>query len=391
MTQGTQGSGRSVNPSARAWHQRMLLLSMCLHGKLRIGVVALLGLACAGTSWADSLALMSGAGQSGLGGSASQQPLVVQVRNVDGAVVAGRTINWATSNGFTLSAASSVTDANGNASVSFTYGNYGTTSIVATDPVGVTSASAPETSTGSDSITLISGGGQTGQAGFAAAQPIVVQVLDAAGNPVSGRAVNWADTTAYTHVNASSSSTNASGQASMSFSFLSGVAVSGGAAAGIQATNSVGGQSVVASVTDLGVNFLQITSATQVGGLIGSTSPPIVAHVTDWAGNPIAGATVTWSTPQVNIFNLSSTSTITDASGNTSITAQYINSTGDDIITASYNGVSEDVHFFLQTATSMNVVSPNPVIGSPNTVSATSLAIQDFNKDGSPRVGDTIT
>ena len=346
-------------------------------------------LAAASGAWADSLVVMSGAGQSGLGGSTGARPIVVQARDVDGAVVAGRTINWTTSNGFLLSAPSSTTDANGLASVNFTYGNYGTTNIVATDSVGATSASATETSTGRDSITLVSGGGQTGQAGTAGSRPIVVQVLNAAGNAVVGRTVNWSDTTAYTRVGAASSVTNTSGLATMTFSYVAGPPVFAGTPAGILATNSVGGQSVTATVTEIGTNVLSIPSGLRVTGLVGQTSAPIVAHVTDWQGNPIAGATVTWSAPL--FFNLSNTSTITDASGNASITAQYIGATGDDIITADYNGFQVDVHFYLQTQTHMDLLSPNPIIGSPNTGSATPMMIRDFNKDGTPRVGDTIT
>ena len=388
MAQGTQVKRMCVpvKNDARLSHPRKSFM----HG-LRITAIALIGLVCAGVASADSLALMSGSGQRGLGGSASVQPLVVEVRNVDGAVIAGRTINWSSSNGFVPSANSSVTDANGRASVNFTFGNYGTTNILASDSVGGTSMQAPETATGQDSITLISGNGQTGQAGTAGSQPIVVQVLDAAGNAVVGRTVNWSDTTAYTHVSAATSTTNASGFASMTFTYFDGPPVAAGTPAGILATNSIGGQSVTASVTEIGTNVLTITSGLQVNGLVGQTSAPIVAHVADWQGNPIAGATVTWSSPATGVFNLSSTSTITDASGNASITAQYIGATGDDIITADHNGFSLDVHFYLQTQTHIDVLSPNPIIGSPNTASSTPMAIQDFNKDGTPRVGDTIT
>ncbi len=354
-------------------------------------LLALLGLLLAGSAWADSLALVSGGGQSGLIGQHGALPLVVEVRNVDGAPIAGRSISWSTGNGFQLSAANSVTNASGQATVNFIYGNYGTANVIATDPTTNQSVQAPETSVGQDSITLVSGSGQAGQAGTAGAQPIVVQVLDAAGNPVVGRTVNWTDTTAYTQVGAASSVTNASGFASMTFAYLVGPPVFGGTGAGIMATNSIGGQSVTANVTELGANLLTITSSRQFTGVVGQTSSPIVAHVTDWQGNPIAGATVTWTTPQAGIFNLSSTSTVTDAAGNTSITAQYLASTGDDIITANYNSESQDVHFYLLTQTYISVLSPNPIIGSPNTASAIQMVIQDFNRDGTPRVGDTIT
>jgi hypothetical protein len=148
------------------------------------GVIVAVGLAWAGAARADSLALVSGSGQSGLIGQPAAYPIVVQARNVNGVAVAGRTIQWTTSNGFQLSAASSVTDANGNASISFTYGNYGTTNIVASDSTGNTSANATATSVGSDTLVLISGGGQVGQAGSASSQPIVVEIRNAAGAPI---------------------------------------------------------------------------------------------------------------------------------------------------------------------------------------------------------------
>lgn len=384
MPQGTQASVMGAYPHA----PRMRKPSLHMLG---IAALALIGLVGAATASADSLALRSGGGQSGLIGQPGAQSLVVEVRDVDGAPIAGRSISWSTGDGFQVGAAATLTDANGRASVGFTYGNYGTTDIVATDTATDAQVQAPETSVGADSITLVSGGGQTGQAGAPAAQPIVVQVLDAAGSPVAGRAVNWSDTTAYTHVDAPSSTTNASGQASMGFSFLTGPLAIGGTPAGIMATNSTGAQSVTANVVEIGIDFMTITSARQVTGLLGQTSAPIVAHVTDWQGNPIAGATVNWSTPQPGIFNLSSTSTLTDASGNASITAQYVATHGEDIITAEYNGIEQDVHFFIQSATHMEGLSPNPIIGSPNTASTTPMMIQDFNNDGTPRVGDTIT
>ncbi|MEO8160990.1 MAG: Ig-like domain-containing protein, partial [Arenimonas sp.] len=156
-------------------------------------VFALAALAWAGRVRADSLALSSGAGQSGLGGSVALRPLVVTVRNVDGAPIAGRSIQWTTVNNFQLAANSSLTDANGMASVGFTYGDYGLGSITASDAVAGNVASAPETSIGSDSFTLISGGSQFGQAGNASTQPIVVELRNAGGAPISGRTVNWSN------------------------------------------------------------------------------------------------------------------------------------------------------------------------------------------------------
>ena len=167
------GSHPARAPIARTPRNRIIRSCMLL---------VLLGLLYAGSAWADSLALLSGGGQAGLIGQPGSKPLVIELRNADGVAIPGRTISWSTGNGFQLGTASSVTDANGQASVTFTFGNYGTTDIVATDATSNASMHAPETSVGSDSITILSGDGQTGQAGMAAAQPIVVQVLICASN-----------------------------------------------------------------------------------------------------------------------------------------------------------------------------------------------------------------
>ena len=76
---------------------------------------------------------------------------------------------------------------------------------------------------------LISGGGQAGKAGSASAQPLVVELRNAAGNPIVGRTVNWSDQTSATQVNAATSVTDGSGRASMGFTYFQGPAAIAGA------------------------------------------------------------------------------------------------------------------------------------------------------------------
>ena len=345
---------------------------------------------------ADSLSLISGAGQSGLGGSASAQPVVVQVRNASGSAVSGRTIYWTTSNGFVLSAASSVTDANGLASVSFTYGNYGTTGIDAVDPVGSTSARARETSIGSDSITLISGGGQAGQVGTSATQPLVVEIRNAAGNPIVGRTVGWTSQSGYTAVAAPYSLTNGSGRASMSFSYVASPPVVNidGTPAVIRATNSASPslESVDATVRVLGVDYIRIISARSQSGLVGSTSAPVTAQVTNWAGIPVAGANVQWA-DQNGKVSLSAASTVTDANGQTSITFQYVN-WGDGEITASLFGgtdVEDSLAYSSVNAGSVVLISPKGMSGAPSSVSPDPIVVEVRSNNGALEAGRTVT
>jgi uncharacterized protein with beta-barrel porin domain len=388
MTQGTRVGNLAAKRPTHGPRGR----SSFLH-RFAIAAIALIGLVCAGSAWADSLALMSGAGQSGLAGSASQQPLVVAVRDVNGAVVAGRTIDWSTSNGFTLSSASSVTDANGLASVNFTYGNSGTTTIVANDPVGATSTQADETSIGASSFTLISGNNQAGRSGTASTQPIVVQVLDASGVPIVGSTVNWVDQTQYTHVSAATSITDANGDASMNFTYLEGTTKGSGNVATIQATSAaVPSQPIIASMTVLGYDNLTILSGATQSGFSGSTSQPIVAQVTDSNGNPVAGVTVNWSQTQgpAGSVSLSNASTVTGANGKTSITFQYLQPNS-GVITAQTSTTNQvTMNFTGTSAASLTLISPNGVSGPAGTVSRTPMVVQAIKPDGTPEVGGTI-
>ena len=366
--------------------------------KLWIAALALIGLVSATTASADSLAMLSGGGQSGLIGQSGSKPLVIELRNVDGAVIPGRTISWATSNGFQLGTASSVTDANGQASVNFTFGNYGTTDIVATDTTSNASMLAPEYSVGSDSITLISGGGQSGLANTVATQPIVVEVRDAAGQRLSGRTVNWADQTAYTQVNTATSITNASGQASMGFTFLQTPPAVAGTAVPIRATNSVGGQFVAITETPVGFPYATLVSAHTISGVYGSTSGPIVVKVQNVDGTPVAGAVINWADRvdagqhlDGTLVTPSSTSTTTDANGLTSITVNYVGCGSGDV-EASFGTLQQvDVPYTAVCTGSLTLLSPKPLSGAPSSASTSPIVFQARNQDGTVWAGATMT
>ena len=103
------------------------------------------------TASAARLAVASGGGQSGPGGSALPQPIVVQVTDAFGnpVVGAGTTVNFAVSTGGgTVTPSASVTNASGRASTSWKLGAVaGAQSIVATS-VGLAAVSASATASG---------------------------------------------------------------------------------------------------------------------------------------------------------------------------------------------------------------------------------------------------
>ncbi|HEY2164653.1 MAG TPA: Ig-like domain-containing protein [Gemmatimonadaceae bacterium] len=95
------------------------------------------------TAVGSTIAKISGDNQSVTAGTNSA-PLLVQITNANGTGIAGATVTWAiSSGGGALSAASTMTDANGNASVVLaTNPAPGTATVVATGPSGATQSFA---------------------------------------------------------------------------------------------------------------------------------------------------------------------------------------------------------------------------------------------------------
>ncbi|HXV90004.1 MAG TPA: Ig-like domain-containing protein, partial [Gemmatimonadales bacterium] len=91
--------------------------------------------ATGGAGPAASLAKISGDNQTGAGGAALGQPLVVEVRDAFSNPVANATVNWATTSGGSFAPASGLTGANGQAQTTWTLGPSAP-SQVATATVG---------------------------------------------------------------------------------------------------------------------------------------------------------------------------------------------------------------------------------------------------------------
>ena len=170
----------------------------------------------------DTLRVVSGAGQVGTAGNPAAQPLVVEVLTSTGAPIAGRTINWAQTPvegaGVSLGATSAITDVNGQASLSFSYLSAGRTRINATDGVNGRTTQVTVSATGTGTLNMISGSGQSGLIGTHSAQPLVVELRDANGLVVPGRTIAWGTEYGMTP-DAPSSVTDGSGRASMGFTY----------------------------------------------------------------------------------------------------------------------------------------------------------------------------
>lgn len=161
------------------------------------------------------LVLVSGDDQSAPGGFEVADDLVVRLEDENGNGIGGRPITWVVPAGNgTVAPVSSMTNANGLATTRWklpvAVGNYTVSAVFSGFPpvpfTATATADAPTT------IAVASGNNQSAVVGTSLANPLVVRVTDANGNPVAGVAVTWVAVDGGS-VSSATSGTNASGLA----------------------------------------------------------------------------------------------------------------------------------------------------------------------------------
>ncbi len=263
---------------------------------------------------ADGIALVSGNDQTGAVGTELSAALVVAVTDAFGNPIAGVTVEWTVTGGGSVSNATTVTGANGQASVTRTLGSgAGAQTAVATaaglagSPVTFTHTATAGTATG---VVKVSGDNQSGSPGAELALPLVVQVLDGAGNPIPNRALTWTIGEGGGSVAPVNTTTDAQGNASTRWTLGPGVGpntvnavVSGLAPATFSATATAGEPSASNSSV----------SASPATINVGTGSSTITVTVRDAGNNPVSGVSVTpEASGSGNTFNPISESTGTN-------------------------------------------------------------------------------
>ena len=166
------------------------------------------------------------------------------------------------------------------------------------------------------SITILQGDGLTGRVGEQLDQPLVIQVLDAAGGGVE-------NATVVIELSAGSAEpdtarTDASGQVTSEITLGSQVGETQGTARVIEPESNLppAGFSFVAFAAS--ANGLAMVSGDGQQGTAGTTlGAPLVVEVTDAFGNPIAGKRITWTVEGGGSVN--DPSSLTDADGRSSV------------------------------------------------------------------------
>lgn len=251
------------------------------------------------------------------GGGSSQgtvgRSLLLTVRADDNSTPkAGETILWQVSGPATLSATSSVTDSNGEATVTATLGN----SVGST--VNVTARRQDDTSqTANFALVIVmpqmnpvAGDNQSGVIGSVAPARLEIELRDGTtGNaPLADDAIIWTVLSGPIQLDGSSSTTDASGKASMGFNFGStpGVSV-------IEARDSSGLASRQFTATTLGATLVTHSGDGQSGFVGQGLADPLVVEASI-DGSPAAGITIDWAISSGDA-TLSVRSSVTDSNG----------------------------------------------------------------------------
>jgi adhesin/invasin len=230
---------------------------------------------------------VSGDGQRAAPRATLPDPIVVGVTDADGNPVSGAAVTWVvTAGGGSVTPTTSVTDAAGHASTSWTLGPSVDTNTVEAVVSGVGSAqfSASAQAGSAAKIRIVSGNNQSGQAGTQLTAGLVVQVQDADGNAVSGAAVTWSVISGGGRVAPASGTTGANGQASTEWTL-------GGALGGqqVRATAGAAGQvDFAATATPGAPSELAIATQPSASATLGepfATQP--VIQLQDASGNDV--------------------------------------------------------------------------------------------------------
>ena len=222
---------------------------------------------------------------------------------VGGVAQAGRTINFAATGG-TLTLASVTTNASGVATTSISSTSAGPVIVQASVAGGTTSATLPISFVATNPASLVL---QVGQASIAPNPAgsttnntqIIARVVDAANNPVQGKAVTFRRVTDPSggSLQQASATTDASGQATVTY-------VSGSqstAANGVVLEASVANESgtAITGTASLTVNQTALFITLGTGNVVASLDAQTyrkdwVVYVTDADGNAVSGVTLTF-------------------------------------------------------------------------------------------------
>jgi hypothetical protein len=249
---------------------------------------------------------VSGEGQTAIAGADLASPIIVKVTSSTGAVVPNAVVTFSvTSGGGAVASATATTDASGLAQTRWTLGT--TTGIGQTVDARVTTTAVPApgavtfhaTATAGPATSLSkaapSGDAQTGAVGAALPTPIAVKITDRFGNGVPGVAVAWSVTSGGGTVASTSSTTDDSGTARVTWTL--------GTVLGPNTASAASGAfpALAFAATAAPGPTSIITLAPNTFNLNAGATQQLTATLKDAFGNNITGRTIAWNSSSTGI------------------------------------------------------------------------------------------
>jgi adhesin/invasin len=299
-------------------------------------------------------------------------------------VGSGVKVDWATDKGI-LSQSSTMTDAQGKATVTVHGSDVGNASVTATAPNGAQSAIVGFTAVLFSKVAALAASPNIIPADGTTKSTLTATVHDANGLPVvAGTPVAWV-TTAGT-LSAATSLTNSSGVASVSIVSLV------DATATITASAANGSSTIGVTFTEASTaKVASVTASPAVIPADGASLTTIKAVVHDDQGNPVAGGvSVAWT---ASAGSLSAASSLTDASGVASITLSSAVS-GSATVTANAlkGGASTVVTLTYVSTAKVSAVSATPSQLQADNATVTKLMATVLDAQGLPvPAGELVT
>ncbi len=340
------------------------------------------------------LVVVSGAGQSDTAGSALAQPLVVQAQTADGTPVPGVAVTFTAPATGAVNPTSALTDAAGRAQTTMTLGTASGAQSFGAAAGGLTGATAAESATAAAAATLakVSGDAQVDSVAHALAQPFVVRVNDAFGNPVAGTTVDWTRVAGAGTLATASSTSDSAGLASVGYTLGPLVRVDTVSAAvhGIPASAvlfTAAGEATTAAAIAV------VSGDAQSGTVATALANPLVVAVTDAHGNAVAGAHVTW-TVTTGRGTFTPPLAVTDSTGKAQTSFTFGATVGTYVVTASV-GTSISIAFH-ETAAAGAAAVMTKTAGDTQTVAASSAVpvkptVKITDASNNPVAGLTVT
>ena len=242
--------------------------------------------------------ITAAAGNNQTGNVATTLPVPLTVQVVDpytSQKVPGVTVSFTDgAKGGTFGNANPVTDSNGTASTTYTFGKGARVVTITASNPGVKSGTFTETSTPGPAkwVVLVSGGKQSTQVATSFPAPIIVKVCDQYGNGVSGIGIVFSDGSGAGNFSPKSATTDSSGKAGTSYT-----ASTVASAITITATPAALSPLKISETVTAGsaANLTPIAGNNQTGARATVLPQALTVQVRDQYGNPVSGASVTFS------------------------------------------------------------------------------------------------